>query len=118
MECDGNVDDREIKIIKDYTDQMVANEEFNPEEMNTIESSVRQKLTIDYLVDQTKILHEYASNEEKESLLYALSSYIQKVIMVDGVQHPNEVRYYKEWQNRTNELLLSDNHFCYIKVKG
>ena len=47
MECDGNVDDREIKIIKDYTDQMVANEEFNPEEMNTIESSVRQKLTID-----------------------------------------------------------------------
>ena len=24
MECDGNVDDREIKFIKDYTDQMVA----------------------------------------------------------------------------------------------
>lgn len=22
MECDGNVDDREIKFIKDYTDQM------------------------------------------------------------------------------------------------
>nr|WP_315408796.1 hypothetical protein [uncultured Prevotella sp.] len=101
MECDGNVDDREIKFIKDYTDQMVTNKEATLEEMKTIEESVRQELTIDYLIDQTKLLLMYATNEEKKSLIDALSSYIQKIIMVDNVLHANEVKYYKEWQNRT-----------------
>ena len=101
MECDGNVDDREIKFIKDYTDQMIANKEATLEEMKTIEESVRQELTIDYLIDQTKLLLMYATNEEKKSLIDALSSYIQKIIMVDNVLHANEVKYYKEWQNRT-----------------
>ena len=100
MECDGNVDDREIKFIKDYTDQMVAHKEVTLEEMKTIEESVRQELTIDYLTDQTNLLLLYATNEEKKSLIDALSSYIQKIIMVDNVLHPNEVKYYKEWQNK------------------
>lgn len=100
MECDGNVDNREIKFIKDYTDQMVAHKEVTLEEMKTIANSVRQDLTIDYLINETKILLEYATYEEKESLLDALSSYIQKVIMADNVRHPKEEKYYKEWQNR------------------
>jgi hypothetical protein len=100
MECDENVDDREIKFIKDYTNQMVAHKEVTLEEMKSITNSVRQNLTIDYLVNETKILLEYATYEEKESLLDALSSYIQKVIMADNVRHPNEEKYYKEWQNR------------------
>ncbi len=100
MECDGNVDDREIKFIKDYTEQMVAHKEVTLEEMKSIANSVRQNLTIDYLINETKILLEYATYEEKESLLDALSSYIQKVIMADNVRHPKEEKYYKEWQNR------------------
>lgn len=103
MECDGNVDDREIKFIKDYTNQMVAHKEVTLEEMKSIANSVKQNLTIDYLVNETKILLEYATYEEKESLLDALSSYIQKVIMADNVRHPNEEGYYKEWQNRINQ---------------
>lgn len=103
MECDGKVDDREIKFIKDYTNQMVAHKEVTLEEMKSIANSVKQNLTIDYLVNETKILLEYATYEEKESLLDALSSYIQKVIMADNVRHPNEERYYKEWQNRINQ---------------
>ena len=95
MECDGNVDDREIKFIKDYTDQMFTNKEATLEEMKTIEESVREDLTIDYLIDQTKLLLMYATYEEKESLLDALSSYIQKVIMADNERQPNEVKYYK-----------------------
>ena len=101
MECDGDIDDKEIKFINDYTDQMVAKGEATLAEMKAIEDSIEKELTIDYLIEQTKELLGYATEEEKGTLREALSSYIQKIIMADGILHPNEVKFYKAWKDRT-----------------
>ena len=92
MECDGDIDEKEIKFINDYTDQMVAKGEATLAEMKAIEDSI----------EQTKELLGYATEEEKGTLREALSSYIQKIIMADGILHPNEVKFYKAWKDRTN----------------
>ena len=101
MECDGDIDEKEIKFINDYTDQMVAKGEATLAEMKAIEDSIEKELTIDYLIEQTKELLGYATEEEKGTLREALSSYIQKIIMADGILHPNEVKLYKAWKDRT-----------------
>lgn len=99
MTCDGDIDNREVKFIQDYTDQLAKEGVASQEQIQAIKSAIPETLTIDYLIEQTNNLLTYATEEERVSLLSELSSFIQQVIMADGVIHPNEEKYYNEWKN-------------------
>uniref|UniRef100_A0AB33IQG8 TerB family tellurite resistance protein n=1 Tax=Prevotella sp. GTC17253 TaxID=3236793 RepID=A0AB33IQG8_9BACT len=99
MTCDGDVDNREVKFIQDYTIQLVKQGVVTEEQLQVIKTTIAENLTIDYLIAQTNNLLTYATEEERESLLSELSSFIQHVIMADEVIHPKEDEYYKKWKN-------------------
>lgn len=99
MTCDGDVDNREVKFIQDYTAQLVKQGVATEEQLQVIKTTIAENLTIDYLIAQTNNLLTYATEEEREPLLSELSSFIQHVIMADEVVHPNEEKYYNEWKN-------------------
>lgn len=100
MTCDGQTDEREVQFINDYTEQLIQQDEATREQLEVIKNRMPEDLSIEYLVDQTKNLLDYATEEERGTLFDQLASFVQNVIMADELLHPKEENFFKIWKEK------------------
>ncbi|MBR6962553.1 MAG: AAA family ATPase [Prevotella sp.] len=104
--CDGAYDDSEKVFVDNYLNTLAKKHAVPQNDLIIIKQLVNENETIDDLIYKTNSFADSLNAEEQLPLKRTLSYFIYHLIRADGVLHPNEIKYYKEWKNGVN---IDDN---------
>ena len=102
MECDGNVDEREVSFIKKYISELKDNPQLSPafdDELNVdLQKTLKAHFDFEQIKEEFKFLISKASNDnERNEVITIFNNFILKVIDADTVVQHVEQEYYKKW---------------------
>lgn len=97
--CDGEYDKLEERFISEYVLQMIKDGIEIEESLKELIDIKSEKITIDDVINSTKAFLGQINEVEKPQIVGMLKDFIEKVINVDGVIHPNEEKYFNQWKS-------------------
>lgn len=96
--CDGEYDKLEDKFISEFILQMIKDGIEIEDSLKELIDIKSEKCTIDDVINSTKELLNQVNADERQQVVDMLKDFIEKVINVDGVVHPNEEKYFNQWK--------------------
>ena len=97
--CDGNHDELEDKFISEFILKMMDKGIEVKDSMKELIDIKSEKCSIDDVINSTKEFLAQVNEDEKPQVVDMLKGFIEKLINVDGVLHPNEVKYFDQWKD-------------------
>ena len=97
--CDGEYDKLEDKFISEFVLQMIKDGIEIEDSLKELIDIKNEKCTIDDVINSTKELLNQVNADERQQVVDMLKGFIEKLINVDGVLHPNEVKYFDKWKD-------------------
>ena len=96
---DGEYADSERIFIENYINQL---SKVGPvdEVKDMLENALNQHFTLDEIIADTRqLLTYFAQPEDKQAIVMSMASFIEQVILADGVEHPAEKEAFLNWAN-------------------
>lgn len=97
--CDGCFDESERSFVDNYIKRLQTQQTIPEDKVRDIKASVREDLTIEEVISQTKTFTVGLPEEEQMPFKRTMSYFIYKLIRADGVLHPNEIDAYEKWKH-------------------
>ncbi|MEE0917546.1 MAG: hypothetical protein UIQ67_04485 [Bacteroidales bacterium] len=96
--CDGEFDNKESKFISDYILEIMHAGIDIEDTMEDLIKLKGEKHTIEELIDYTKNFLKTLDEDDKCITLSEMKKFIENLINIDGVVHPNEEKYFEQWK--------------------
>ena len=97
--CDGEYDKLEDKFISEFILRMIDRGVEVKDSLKELIDIKSEKCSIDDVINSTKEFLAQVNEDEKPQVVDMLKGFIEKLINVDGVLHPNEVKYFDKWKD-------------------
>lgn len=102
--CDGDYDEREQNFIHSYLNVLNLNGILTSWTKANIENLEFSNLTIQQIVDDTRLLLAHLEAKERIDCVKALKRFIQKVLQADNVIKPEETENFRIWKEQIEEI--------------
>lgn len=97
--CDGNYSDDERNFVSSFINKLKTEDTINNEVENLMNGVLEKSYTIEEIIDETNQILEGLGKDDKKYLKDLLCQFIESVIKADGVLHPNEIKFYEQWNH-------------------
>lgn len=115
---DGVYRDCEDGFLKYYLLHLSDDIKVNQDAKNKVNAALKSSYSIEEIIDESKAYLSAYSGEEREKIVEVLSVLIDKIIKVDGEEHPDELRYYEQWKEEVGKCTfrwITIPSCCYFK---
>lgn len=96
--CDGNFDKSERDFLNMYVQSVRKNLNSTFDPNIYIEEEIKAHLSIENIITATNDFLAGFDENEKAAIKGTLSVLIDKIINVDGKNHPNETKFFEQWK--------------------
>lgn len=96
--CDDDYDESEDNFISEFILKMMDEGIEVKDSLKELIDIKSEKCSIDDVINSTREFLKNANEEERPQVVDIIKGFIEKLINVDGVLHPNEVKYFEQWK--------------------
>ena len=96
--CDGNYDEFEDKFISEFILKMMEDGIEIKDSLKELIDIKSEKCSIDDVINSTKEFLNQVNADERPQVVDLIKDFIEKLINIDEVIHPNEEKYFEQWK--------------------